>query len=47
MQRISVGLFKKPVKPLNAEQGVKITGNNVIDAADLFTVDMTPVRVAA
>jgi len=47
MQRISVGLFKKPVKTLNAKQGVNVTGNKVIDAADLFAVDCAPVAVAA
>lgn len=47
MQRMSVGLLKKPTKPLNAKQGVRVTGTNIIEAADLFAANREEVSFAA
>ncbi len=47
MQRISVGLYKKPVKQLNANNGVKVArGEKILDFPGT-QVDSTPVAVAA
>jgi len=45
MQRVSVGLFKKPVKPLSAKQGQKVV--SISDFQEQFVAADLSERAAA
>ena len=47
MQRISVGLFKKPVKTLSAKSSTKVTGNNIVEFPAQFVAAEFDVATAA